>query len=98
MGNRKVFYNSKYGIRNRRFIRRVKTLFGCADCGYRTHHAALEFDHVRGDKKYSVGGMVYSASLTKIKEEIRKCDVVCANCHSIRTFERGQQIYKAIPV
>src|SRR6266705_4131546 len=37
--------------------------------------------------------MKTSYSLTKIQEEIDKCDVVCANCHRIRTDSRNQERY-----
>jgi hypothetical protein len=95
----KQYYNTKYGIKNRKFIRRYKLMQGCADCSYKAHHAALEFDHLPNTgKPTSVGGMCYSASLKRIKEEIRKCDVVCSNCHSIRTYNRGQQVWKASPL
>lgn len=65
------------------FIRRYKILKGCKDCGYKGHHAALEFDHINGDKEINVCN---AKSINQAKREIRKCDVVCANCHRIRTF------------
>lgn len=68
------------------FIRSVKTSNGCADCGYSAHHAALEFDHL-GDKLLNVCN---SKSIEQAKLEIAKCEVVCANCHRIRTYERLQ--------
>lgn len=53
----------------------------------------MQFDHKPGEKKIgNLGRLVYTSSLKKIKEEIEKCDVVCANCHSIITFERLTQI------
>jgi hypothetical protein len=49
----------------------------------------MDFDHVRGEKLFDVSRMVGPGlSLELIKAEIAKCDVVCANCHRIRTFER----------
>jgi hypothetical protein len=49
----------------------------------------LEFDHVRGEKKYNVGNMVYGHySMATLKAEIAKCEVRCANCHRRRTAEQ----------
>jgi hypothetical protein len=60
---------------------------GCADCGYKAHSAALHFDHVRGEK---FGNVSQSPSLSWFRQEAEKCDVVCANCHAVRTYERLQ--------
>lgn len=61
----------------------------CKDC--KTNDArVLEFDHL-GDKSFNVSRAVSGStrSWQKILEEINKCDIVCANCHRIRTQERG---------
>jgi hypothetical protein len=64
---------------------------GCADCGYNTNAYALQFDHVHGEKKQAVSDLIRSDyGWNTIKEEMSKCEVVCANCHAIRTKERGQ--------
>lgn len=64
---------------------------GCADCGYNLNAYALQFDHVRGEKKGSVSDLIRSDyGWQTILKEIDKCEVVCANCHAIRTNERGQ--------
>ena len=61
---------------------------GCADCG-NNDPVVLEFDHVRGKKSFNVGNAVPSGfSYNRIMAEIKKCVVVCANCHRIRTFKR----------
>lgn len=62
----------------------------CVDCG-ETDPQVLEFDHVRGIKKYVITALI-SAGLNyeRIKAEIAKCDVRCANCHRRKTYrERG---------
>lgn len=66
------------------WIDSIKLEYGCADCGYSQHAVALDFDHVRGEKVAGVGAMV-SWSCEAILAEIAKCDVVCANCHRVRT-------------
>lgn len=66
----------------------------CADCGIsgKDYPKILDFHHVRGDKKFNVSEYSrQTSSLIKIKEEISKCDVVCANCHRIRTiYKKGK--------
>lgn len=68
-----------------------KLAHGCADCGYNASAYALQFDHVRGEKKGNVSNLIRSDyAWSTIKKEIDKCEVVCANCHAIRTKSRGQ--------
>lgn len=71
-------------------IAAIKMDHGCADCGYREHPSALDFDHVRGTKRFNVS---QGAARTRedALEEIDKCDVVCANCHRIRSYERANR-------
>lgn len=79
----------KYCQRRRMVLNLVKTTAGCMDCCYDENPVALDFDHVDGTKVKSVGRMT-SYSYEKIWEEVMKCDVVCANCHRIRTQERNE--------
>lgn len=56
----------------------------CVDCG-EDDIVVLEFDHQR-DKLLNVSVLSREGySLTKLKQEIAKCEVVCANCHRRRT-------------
>jgi hypothetical protein len=75
-----------YQIHIRKFIQRYKKLYGkCVDCGT-TDYRVLQFDH-RNNKSFNVSdGPNLSVSIKTIKEEIRKCDVRCANCHQIKTY------------
>jgi hypothetical protein len=47
----------------------------------------MDFDHVRGEKFKGVGGM-FGCSQVRVLAEIAKCELVCACCHRIRTFQR----------
>jgi len=62
----------------------------CRDCGGTFEVCCMDFDHRKGTvKKYNVGSMFahhYSQKL--IESELAKCDLVCANCHRIRTRNR----------
>lgn len=70
----------------------------CKDCG-NSNPMVLEFDHLPGSvKKFDVARAVAGStrSWLAIQAEIDKCDVVCANCHRIRTARRGGFLrYKA---
>ena len=68
---------------------------GCADCGYNKHPAAMEFDHLPGTKKlFNISEQVGNRSVESLWSEIAKCEVVCANCHAIRTAERRERVTK----
>ena len=65
----------------------IKEASGCVDCG-ECNPIVLDFDHLK-DKKYNVSRMIHDGfSWKAIKKEIEKCQVVCANCHRIRTHNR----------
>lgn len=77
----------------REWVTAYKLEHGCVECGYREHPAALEFDHLPGfEKTEQVSLLILGrATLERVKEEIAKCELVCANCHRIRTAERGDR-------
>lgn len=60
----------------------------CADCGNRFPTCAMDFDHVRGEKSFTVSSQP-GATMKRLLAEIAKCDVVCAVCHRIRTWNRS---------
>ena len=61
------------------------------DCKNSFPTQVMEFDHVRGVKTGNVSEMVIKCfSFKTIREEIEKCELVCANCHRIRTWMRRQ--------
>ena len=72
-------------------VNEIKSNSPCVDCGGSFHPVAMDFDHVRGTKKYGISEMVGKAMpWDKILKEIEKCDVRCANCHRIKTYEEHQ--------
>jgi hypothetical protein len=79
-----------YSEKRAEWFANYKLLRGCVDCGYHGHSAALDFDHVKGKKEYNLSQMRKSA-MSNIMAEINKCEIVCANCHRIRTFNRIQR-------
>ena len=69
------------------YIQGIKNQLCCADCGER-HSATLQFHHLNSeDKTFTIGDAVNRGfSLDRIKKEIEKCIILCANCHAIRHF------------
>ena len=82
-----------YLARQRRRRARYKELIRaakkrpCADCGIEYPYYVMEFDHL-GDKITEVSKSSNFSSEKKLLEEIAKCQVVCANCHAQRTYDR----------
>jgi len=75
------------------FIEQYKRARSCVDCGFpgREYPYVLDFDHVDGDavKKFNIGSWSHTVlSIEAIKQEIKKCELVCANCHRKRTFSK----------
>jgi hypothetical protein len=58
----------------------------CRRCGYADHPAALEFHHL-GDKDFAIG-MVANKKWGSIVGEIKKCELLCSNCHRVEHSER----------
>ena len=59
----------------------------CTDCGNLYADEAMQFDHVRGEKKFNLS-QADTRSFKSVLEEIEKCEVVCSNCHAVRTRKR----------
>lgn len=64
----------------------------CMDCGGEFQPCVMDFDHREpADKIANVSRLVRDGKFKQILDEIAKCDVVCANCHRIRTWRRNKQ-------
>jgi len=71
------------------YLREYKESRGCADCGGKFPYYVLDLDHRSGTEKlYDPSRLVNMGSWVKLKVEVAKCDVVCANCHRERTQRR----------
>lgn len=56
---------------------------GCCEiCGYNKCKDALDFHHLDpNEKDFGIGEKGYTRSWEKVKTELDKCQLVCANCH-----------------
>ena len=64
----------------------------CADCGQYFHHAAMGWDHLPGSDKHNDVSNLRRISRRAVLAEIEKCELVCANCHAVRSYERRRGV------
>lgn len=75
----------------RKFVNEQKRDKSCMDCEGTFPSYVMDFDHRDSTSKINNIGKIGSKGLYTVKQvidEIKKCDLVCANCHRIRTFTR----------
>ncbi len=54
----------------------------CQVCGYDRFSGALELHHInKKEKSFGIGDKGYTRAWEKIKVELDKCILLCANCH-----------------
>lgn len=87
----KAAYAERAKEQRRRLTQLVRELKSgpCTDCGVSYPWYVMQFDHTGDDKRQDVANLVNYGSERKLLEEIEKCELVCANCHAIRTYERA---------
>lgn len=78
-------------IDGRRIIETAKDR-PCADCGQRFHFSAMDFDHLDSSRKIRSIASMATCRRERIVDEMAKCDVVCANCHRVRTWKRRNNL------
>lgn len=84
-----AFCSTTHQRMRREIINEYKVRCGCADCGFNKHPAALDFDHKDPSQKLFLVSGDPKRNWKEMAKEIEKCEVVCANCHRIRTDEKN---------
>lgn len=73
-------------------IQSIKEATPCTDCGKTYPYFVMEFDHLNAaTKENTINYLMSTGRIRKAKEEMQKCEVVCANCHRFRTHRRAHQ-------
>jgi hypothetical protein len=86
-------YNNKLNKKCRKtrfnilYLTSVKDNAQCTDCKKIFRHWMLDFDHVKPGKYKNIS-QLKNRKLSLLKEEIEKCELVCVNCHRVRTYKR----------
>lgn len=67
----------------------------CMDCGGVFEWVSMDWDHRPGEiKLFGLASMgrrtINQERIKKMEDEMAKCDLVCANCHRVRTRDRNQ--------
>lgn len=82
-------HNADARERAKLFVNALKRSTPCGDCGGFFPPVVMDFDHVNGDKVSAIARLVGGgASEERLLREISKCELVCANCHRVRTSDR----------
>ena len=93
---RRRFNNPEHMAKVKRKSADKRTLFldtlkrrPCADCNQIFPPCVMEFDHVHGKKLKAVSQLRHR-KLAILQAEIGKCEIVCSNCHRMRTHKKSR--------
>jgi hypothetical protein len=94
---KRVDHNRRQRQQAAAFYLELKRGKPCADCGQVFHSAAMQWDHPPGVEKVADVAELYRGSRARVLKEIAKCELVCANCHAVRTHTRLKARVRTIP-
>jgi hypothetical protein len=79
------------------YINSVKKDKPCADCNVVFPPCCMDFDHLEGFVKLGSINKMLTANMDVLRAEIAKCELVCSNCHRIRTIKRRRGVEINVP-
>ena len=83
--------SNQYSIEYRKEYLATLRCVPCADCNGIFPTVCMDFDHLPGsDKKFTIMTEYRTRSWDDVLQEIAKCEIVCSNCHRIRTLTRRE--------
>jgi hypothetical protein len=84
--------NARVKQRRRKEWAEFKATLSCTQCG-ENHPATLDFHHTDPTQKDNgVYRLISSGHFKRAHEEIKKCIVLCANCHRKHHYEERQKL------
>ena len=81
--------NKRTKMRVREYVLKQKNN-PCVDCGIKYPFYVMHFDHLDASTKSSDVSRL-DTQFNRVVKEIAKCELVCANCHAIRTWQRAHR-------
>ena len=84
----RVQKKKRYQERQDWFVK-YKSKHSCTDCGKFYPSYVMDFDHRNGKEKKFLVSNLRTASWETLLKEVKKCDLVCSNCHRIRTYSHS---------
>jgi len=81
----KVIYAGKRRDRRKYWLSKYKNIKGCSRCGYNEYAGSLDFDHIDTETKVRPVSRMTLGSLKNLILEVRKCIILCKNCHQVKT-------------
>ena len=90
--NRQLYIDKAMKKRSdlRKWLYEQKEKSPCMDCGTCYPYYVMDYDHLK-EKNMNISEIINSGSISRLKTELGLCELVCANCHRIRTFARLKQ-------
>lgn len=85
--NNKEYYSDKrksYQLTTLQYIHNILKDSSCVTCG-ESRIATLQFDHIDPSKKKFSISRGRDKSIAVVAKEIEKCQILCANCHAVKT-------------
>jgi L-asparaginase II len=75
-------------------VKKIKENTPCKDCNIKYPFYIMQFDHIK-EKNFIISKGLSSRSREDVLSEIKKCEIVCANCHATRTYIRAKKLSKS---
>jgi hypothetical protein len=99
--NKEDLYNAqkRHRIKIRSKLFSYLSTKACIECG-ENNPIVLEFDHIDADIKFKSISKMLSGhySWQSVEEEIKKCQILCANCHRIKTYVQFKSFGRSKPL
>lgn len=74
------------------YVTKLKEASPCTDCKQYFPAVCMDFDHLDGNEKVaSISQLRKWRSMEELNAEIAKCELVCSNCHRLRTQARHRE-------
>lgn len=98
MGEKKSERNRELYRRNAIWLKEHKKKIGCQVCGWKEHPEILVIHHkeliLRKNGGNRQGFLAKRYSIKRMEKELRKCLILCPNCHAWEHYQDNQFIFK----